>query len=300
MVLQEFLARIHKFEIRIRKAVNGSMHGNFRSVFKGSGLEFADVREYQYGDDLRLIDWNTTAKGHGTYVKIFREEKEQTVFFMVDVSASQQVGSSERSKLDTTKEICAVLSLSAIQEASHVGLYCFSDRKERYIKPSNSIKHGYQIIVELFKLKPESLKTDLSKAILFALDILRRKSVVILISDFIDKDYEHPLKALARKHDLVVIHLYDQRETNLPRLGIVPVYDTESRRTVWMNTSSNRFRNFIRDIFQTNRQTLEQLCKEYRANYIAINSTEDYVPKLIKLFKVRNQRSNAFSEPEVN
>jgi uncharacterized protein (DUF58 family) len=291
--IQQFLSKLYKYEIRIRKAVNAQMHGNFRSVFKGSGLEFSDLRLYQYGDDIRLIDWNTSAKGHGTFVKIFREEKEQTVFFMVDVSASQQVGSSTRSKLDTTKEICGVLALSAIKEASHVGMFCFSDQKEKYIKPANSIKHGYQIILELFRLKPNSLKTDLAKSIAFALNSLKRRSLVILISDFIDVNYEYHLKAMARKHDLVVIHLYDQRETNLPKLGIVPVFDTESRRTVWMNTSSSRFRQFFQNIFYTNQQTLEQLCREHKANYIAIDTNEDYVPKLIRLFKVRNRASSS-------
>lgn len=291
--IQQFLSKLYKYEIRIRKAVNAQMHGNFRSVFKGSGLEFSDLRLYQYGDDIRLIDWNTSAKGHGTFVKIFREEKEQTVFFMVDVSASQQVGSSTRSKLDTTKEICGVLALSAIKEASHVGMFCFSDQKEKYIKPANSIKHGYQIILELFRLKPNSLKTDLAKSIAFALNSLKRRSLIILISDFIDVNYEYHLKAMARKHDLVVIHLYDQRETNLPKLGIVPVFDTESRRTVWMNTSSSRFRQFFQNIFYTNQQTLEQLCREHKANYIAIDTNEDYVPKLIRLFKVRNRASSS-------
>ena len=291
--IQQFLSKLYKYEIRIRKAVNAQMHGNFRSVFKGSGLEFSDLRLYQYGDDIRLIDWNTSAKGHGTFVKIFREENEQTEFFMVDVSASQQVGSSTRSKLDTTKEICGVLALSAIKEASHVGMFCFSVQKEKYIKPANSIKHGYQILLELFRLKPNSLKTDLAKSIAFALNSLKRRSLIILISDFIDVNYEYHLKAMARKHDLVVIHLYDQRETNLPKLGIVPVFDTESRRTVWMNTSSSRFRQFFQNIFYTNQQTLEQLCREHKANYIAIDTNEDYVPKLIRLFKVRNRASSS-------
>jgi uncharacterized protein (DUF58 family) len=299
MSLEAFIAKVQKFEIRIRRAVNSQMHGNFRSVFKGSGLEFADIREYQYGDDLRLVDWNNSAKGHGTYVKVFREEKEQTVFFMTDVSASQEVGDTTRSKLATAKEITGVLALSAIQEASHVGLFCFSDEKEKYIKPSNKLSHGYQLVVELFRLKPQSIKTNLAKAILFALDLLKRRSLVFLISDFIDTNYEAHLKSLARKHDLVVIHLYDERETNLPRLGIVPLFDTESRRTLWMNTSSSSFRDMMKDIFEDNRKKLEQLCRENKANYIAIESKEDYVPKLIKLFKVRN-RQGLFSEAEVN
>ncbi|RAJ98058.1 uncharacterized protein DUF58 [Larkinella arboricola] len=288
--MHEFLARLYQFEIRIRKAVNSQMRGNFRSIFKGSGLEFSDLRTYQYGDDVRAIDWNVSSKGHGTFVKIFREEKDQTVFFLVDVSASQEIGTAARSKLDTTREVCGVLALSAIKEASHVGLYCFSDQKEKYLKPSNSMKHGYQLIVNLFKLRPESVRTNLADALLFTLNVLKRRSVVFLVSDFIDSGYEHNLKALARKHDLVVIHMYDQRETNLPRLGIIPVYDTESRRTVWVNTSSPNFRNGIKQTFRQIQQQLERFCKQYNADYIALDSQADYVPQLIELFRVRKNR----------
>jgi uncharacterized protein (DUF58 family) len=283
----EFLSKLYKYEIKIRKAVTSQMRGNFNSIFKGSGLEFSDLRLYQYGDDVRLIDWNTSAKGHGTFIKIFKEEKEQTVFFVVDVSGSQDVGRSDRSKLDTTKEICGVLTLSAIKEASHVGMLCFSDQKEKYIKPANTLKHGYTTILELFKLKTESVGTNIKKMILFTLDVLKRRSLVILISDFIDSGYEENLKALARRHDLIVIHLYDQRETNLPRLGIIPVFDTESKKTIWVNASSNWFRNRMKNLFEYNANQLDQICKQNRANYIAIDASEDYVPKLIKLFKVR-------------
>jgi uncharacterized protein (DUF58 family) len=283
----EFLSKLYKYEIKIRKAVTSQMRGNFHSIFKGSGLEFSDLRLYQYGDDVRLIDWNTSAKGHGTYIKIFKEEKEQTVFFVVDVSASQNVGRSDRSKLDTIKEISGVLTLSAIKEASHVGLLCFSDQKEKYIKPANTLKHGYRTILELFKLKTESAGTNLKKMILFTLDVLKRRSLVILVSDFIDTGYEENLKALARRHDLIVIHLYDQRETNLPRLGIIPVFDTESRKTIWVNASSNWFRNRMKNLFEKNSEQLDQICKQNRANYLAIDASEDYVPKLIKLFRVR-------------
>jgi uncharacterized protein (DUF58 family) len=287
MTNQEFLAKLFNYEIRIRKAVNSQMRGNYQSVFKGSGLEFSDIRQYNYGDDIRLIDWNNSSKGHGIFIKLFREEKEQTVFFLIDVSASQQVGRFDRSKLEATKEIAGVLALSALHEASHVGLYCFSDKKEMYVRPAKGKKHGYAMILDLFKLKPESFKTKLSDAILFTLERLKRKSVVILLSDFIDTNYEDNLRALARKHDLVVLHLYDQRETNLPRLGIIPVFDTETRQMVWLNTSSSDFRKRVRDVFNENQQRLEHLCKQYKANYVAIDASSDYVPTLIKLFKVR-------------
>ena len=285
--MDEFLARLRNFDIRIRKAVNSQMRGSFRSVFKGTGLEFSDLRTYQYGDDIRAIDWNVSSKGHGTFVKVFREEKDQTVFFVVDVSGSQQVGPRHRAKIDATKEVCGVLALSAIREASHVGLYCFSDQKEQYIKPANGMKTGYQLILGLYKLQPESGRTNLANALLFTLNVLKRRSVVILLSDFIDQNYEHNLKALAKKHDLVVIHLYDQREVSLPRLGIIPVHDTETGRTAWVNTSSMAFRTRLRDTFRQNQGRLERLCKQYRASYLALDSQEDFVPKLVELFRVR-------------
>lgn len=285
--MQDILSKLNKYEIKIRKAVNSQMRGNFQSVFKGSGLEFSDLRTYQYGDDVRAIDWITTAKGHGAYVKIFKEEKEQTVFFMLDVSSSQEVGNTGRLKIDTAKEICGVLALSAIKEATNVGLYCFSDQKELYLKPSNGMKHGYELILKLFKMKPISQQTDIPAALGFTLNFLKRKSVVILISDFLDENYEHNLKALARKHDLVVLHIYDKRETDLPSLGIVPIFDKESNRTVWMNTSSRSFKREMKDVFEENQRKLENLCKKHNANYLAIDSREDYVPKLIQLFRVR-------------
>ncbi len=288
-MIEQFITKIRQYEIRIRKAVNADMRGSFRSVFKGSGLEFTDLREYQYGDDVRTIDWNVSAKGHGTFVKIFREEKEQTVFFLLDVSGSQQVGNATHAKLDTAKEICGVLALSAIQEASHVGLLCFSDQKEKYIRPSNGMKHGYQLITELYKLKPQSSKTNLAEAILFTLNVVKRRSVVIFVSDFIDKNYEHNLRALARKHDLVMIHLLDQRETNLPLLGIIPIRNPETNQTTWINTSSLWFRRRVRQDFSQLGKKIEQFARQNDINYVAIDAKEDYVTPLVKLFKIRRK-----------
>jgi uncharacterized protein (DUF58 family) len=285
--MKELLKKLRKYEIEIRKFINNHMQGDFHSVFKGSGIEFDDVRAYQYGDDVRTIDWHVTAKGHGTFVKTYREEKEQTVFFVLDVSASQEIGNPGKEKLQIAKEICGVLALSALKEDSEVGLICFSDQKEKYIKPNKGMKHAYYLISEIFDLNPSSIKTDISKAILFTLTLLKRKSIVIFISDFIDENFEKNLKALARKHDLVVIHVSDQRETNLPRLGIVPLYDKESGKTLWMNTSSGAFRSGLDQTFTVKKQELENLCRKQNANYLEINTREDYVPKLIKLFKVR-------------
>ena len=287
--MKELLKKLRKYEIEVRKAINSHMQGNFHSVFKGSGLEFDDVRAYQYGDDVRSIDWHVSAKGHGTYVKTFKEEKEQTVFFVLDVSASQEIGNPGRQKIQIAKEICMVLALSALKESSQVGLICFSDQKEKYVKPQKGVKHAYRIFSEIFNLQPSSLKTDISKAILYTLNRLKRKSVVIFISDFIDEGFEKNLKALARKHDLVTIHISDRRETDLPKLGIVPLYDKESGKVLWMNTSSGHFRQGLYNTFSVNKIELENICRKQNANYLSVDTTEDYVPKLIKLFKVRNK-----------
>ncbi|QHT67456.1 DUF58 domain-containing protein [Rhodocytophaga rosea] len=286
--MKDVLARLRKYEIRIRKAVNSQMRGDYHSVFKGSGLEFDDVRAYQYGDDVRTIDWNVSAKGHGTFIKIFREEKEQTVFFLMDVSASQQIGQPNKQKIDVARDICGVLALSAVKETSQVGLICFSDQREAYMKPAKGLKHGYELILNLFNLVPVSIKTNLSKAIAFALQIIKRRSVIILISDFIDTGYEAALKSLARKHDLVIIHLSDRREINLPKLGIIPVYDKETRRTLWVDTSSKDLRKNITGYFSKNQSYLERFCRQNKVNYLFIDTSEDFVPKLVRLFKVRN------------
>lgn len=288
--LKTLLKKLRNYEIRIRKAVNQQMHGDFHSVFKGSGIEFDDVREYQYGDDVRTIDWNVTAKGHGTFIKTFKEEKEQSVFFILDVSASQEIGREGFKKIDIAKEICGILTLSALREQNQVGVFCFSDQKEKYIKPGKGIKFGYELISNLYKLTPKSLRTDLNKAISYVLNAVKKRSVIIIISDFIDDNYQKNMQSLANKHDLVVIHLADRREAKLPKLGIIPVFDKESRKTVWINTSSSDFRNSVTRKFRLSKNQLEDLCRKSNSSYLQIFSNEDYVNRLIRLFQVRNVR----------
>ncbi len=287
--MKDIIKKLRKYEIQIRKAINSQMQGDFRSIFKGSGLEFDDVRPYQYGDDIRTIDWNVSAKGHGTFVKTFREEKEQTVFFILDVSASEDIGAPGRTKADIAKEICGVLALSASKESSHVGLICYSDVKEKYLKPSKGHSQAYEIISALTHLKPKSKKTDLSSAISFVLNTIKRRSVIILISDFIDEGFYPGLKSLARRHDLVMIHISDRRETNLPDLGIIPVVDKESQRTVWVNTSFGNFRRQVVQRYDQRREELQRFSRRHEINFVSIGTDEDYVPVLLKLFKVRNK-----------
>ncbi|MEL6537304.1 MAG: DUF58 domain-containing protein [Bacteroidota bacterium] len=291
--MKELFKKLRKYEIQIRKAINRQMQGDFHSVFKGSGLEFDDFRPYQYGDDVRTIDWNVSAKGHGTFIKTFKETKEQTVFFLLDVSASQNIGAANQQKIHIGKEITGVLTLAALKEAGLVGLECFSDVPELYIKPGKGVPHGYRLIQQLFSLEPGSKKTDLNRILALAMQRLKRRSIVILISDFIDSDYDRNLKALAKKHDLVVIHLMDPREKDLPNLGIVPLKDQETGRTVWVNTSSSEFRKTIGNRYAHTQSHLEEMCRRYGANYLAVNTQEDYVPSLIRLFKVRNSSRRA-------
>ncbi len=287
--LKELLKKLRKYEIQIRKAINSQMQGDFHSIFKGSGLEFDDVRPYQYGDDIRTIDWNVSAKGHGTFVKTFREEKEQTIFFILDVSASQSIGSPGKTKVDISREICGVLALSGAKESSQVGLICFSDEREKFIKPKKGIGKAYELIYNLIKLEPKSLKTNLNKAIVFALNSIKRRSVIVLISDFIDEGFHHNLKSLARRHDLVMIQISDKRETNLPKLGIIPVLDKETKKTIWVNTSFGNFRDRIREHHGSRMTELADFSKKHQINFLSVDTDEDYVPKLLKLFKVRNK-----------
>jgi uncharacterized protein (DUF58 family) len=287
--VKAILKKLRKYEIQIRKAINSQMQGDFHSIFKGSGLEFDDVRPYQYGDDIRTIDWNVSAKGHGTFVKTFREEKEQTVFFILDVSASEDIGSEGKTKADIGKEICGVLALAAVKESSHVGLICFSDVKEKYFKPTKGHSQAYEIISALANLRPKSTKTNLSKAISFALNTIKRRSVIILISDFIDEGYYQNLKSLARRHDLVVIQISDKRETRLPKLGIIPALDKETQKTIWINTSFGGFRETVTKTYQERKKELDKFSRKHQINFLSLDTDEDYVPQLLKLFKVRNK-----------
>ena len=287
--MREILKKLRKYEIQIRKALNTQMQGDFRSIFKGSGLEYDDVRAYQYGDDVRTIDWNVSAKGHGTFVKTFKEDKEQTVFFMLDVSASEEIGTPGMQKLDIGKEVCGVLALAASKESSQVGLMCFSDQRELYIKPSKGERKAYEIINRMFDLKPASSKTNINDALIFTMKTLKRRAVIFIISDFIDDNYYSNLKSMAKRHDLIVLQITDKRETLLPKLGMVPILDKENNKTIWVNTSSGDFRSKLVNTYVTKRSELHDFCKKHQINFLSVDTNENYIPRLIRMFKVRNQ-----------
>ncbi|ALD20568.1 DUF58 domain-containing protein [Hymenobacter sp. DG25A] len=290
--LQQLLRKLRQFEIRIRQAVDAQLQGDFHSVFKGTGLEFDDVRLYQYGDEVRAIDWAVSSKGHGTFVKTYKEEREQQVLLLLDVSASQRVGAEGRRKLDVGREICGILALTAARQSAQLGILAFSNQKELYMPPGKGIRHAYALIKSLFDLEPRSPSTAVAAGIKQALGLLKRRTVVVLISDFIDTAYERELTMLARKHDLVVVQLLDRREREFPSLGIVPLHDQETNRTVWVNTSSATFRARYRATYEQNREQISQICRRHRTEFLSITTDADYLPQLVNLFRRRNQRGN--------
>ena len=287
--MKELLKKLQKYEIRIRKAINDQMQGDFHSVFKGTGLEFDDVRSYQYGDDVRSIDWNVSAKGHGVFVKTYKEEKEQSVFLILDVSASQAIGSIGQQKIDVGKEICGVLALAAARQTSQIGMVCISDQKEKYIRPGRGANHAYNIIKALIELNTASDKTDLAAGIKIALGMIKRRSLILLISDFIDQNYEREMSMLAQKHDLIVVQLVDKRETSFPAMGIIPLLDKETGKTIWVNTSSAEFKATFLSTYALNQEKIAKICRKFKANFLTIYTDEDYVPQLVNLFRLRHR-----------
>ncbi len=288
--MDQLFNKLRKYEIMIRKVANNHLQGEYQSLFKGSGLEFDDLRPYQYGDDVRTIEWKVSAKGHGTFVKTFREEKEQSVYFLLDISGSQDIGQEDNKKIDKGKLIAGVLTLAAVYEGSQIGLISYSDQQEKLILPGKGSKQGVKIIRGIFDHSNKSLKTNLNGMFSFALNLIKKRSIIIVISDFIDQDYERPFRALAERHDLVAIQLTDPRESALPSLGIIPIYDKERGKTTWVNTAFGSFSKKIAETFTIEREYLKEICKKNQINYLAMDTTQDIVVPLIDLFKYRNKR----------
>ncbi len=214
--MDQLFSKLRKYEIMIRKVANNHLQGEYQSLFKGSGVEFDDLRPYQYGDDIRTIEWKVSAKGHGTFVKTFREDKEQSVYFLLDISGSQDIGQQGNKKIDQEKLIAGVLTLAAVYEGSQIGLISYSDELEKLILPSKGSKQGVKVIRGIFDHQNKSLKTSLNGMFTFALNLIKKRSIIIIISDFIDQDYERSFRALAERHDVVAIQLTDPRESALP------------------------------------------------------------------------------------
>ncbi len=289
MNLAEVLRQVRLLEIHTRRLVTDVFAGEYSSVFKGRGMEFADVREYQAGDDIRLIDWNVTARMGSPYVKQFVEERELTVMFLVDHSASEVFGTRMRTKSELAAEVCAVLAMTAVKNHDRVGTVLFSDRVERFVPPKKGKTHVLRVIRELLSFEPRGTGTDLAAALEFTNRILTRRAVVFLVSDFLATDYERVLKATARRHDTIALQLLDPRERELPNVGLVAVRDPESSRWRYLDTGSRR----VRDAFQRRGQefdaTLTRALRRRGVDVVRLETGRPYVEPLLAFFRMRER-----------
>lgn len=286
----ELLKKVRKIEIKTRGLSRNLFTGGYHSAFKGRGMSFSEVRIYQPGDDVRTIDWNVTARTGEPHVKIFEEERELTVMLMVDISASSFFGSTGQSKKEVMTEICAVLAFSAIANNDKVGLLLFSDRVELFIPPQKGRQHSLRLIRELLNLEPVGSGTDLGAALQYARNVLRKRSVCFILSDFLTADYEAPLRIFSRRHDCIGLHSWDMRERTLPDVGLVRVADAESGSISWVDTSDAAFRKAYTRRFEERTQMTRSLFGRAGADFLSIPTTESYTQALLRFFEQRAHR----------
>ncbi len=290
MIPREILKKVRRVEIRTRGLVNEVFSGEYHSVFKGQGMNFAEVREYQYGDDIRSIDWNVTARTGDPFVKVFEEERELTVMLVVDVSASGDFGTRERMKGEVAVEICALLAFSAIKNNDKVGLIIFSDRIEKFVPPRKGRPHVLRVLRELFYHKPEGRGTDIRGALEYLTHVIKRRAVVFLVSDFKAPRFEKPLSVAGRRHDLIAVRLGDVRETSLPPLGYMEFEDAETGELHTVNTADPRFQAEFTEQAARRQAELERTFRHSRVDVIGIQTDQPYVQPLMRFFKEREGR----------
>ncbi|MCH8011017.1 MAG: DUF58 domain-containing protein [Candidatus Marinimicrobia bacterium] len=290
MLPKEILKKVRQIEIRTRHLVNDIFGGEYHSVFKGRGMTFSEVREYQFGDDIRLIDWNVTARYNSPYVKVFEEERELTVFIVFDASRSGHFGTVTQFKAELAAEIGAVLGFSAIKNNDKVGLLIFTDEVETFVPPKKGSVHVLRVIRELLYHKPKSRGTNLEKALNFLLRVATRRSVVFIISDFLDIAIEQKLKVANRKHDLIGIQIYDPQEINLKDVGLVKVHDAETEETFWLDTTRPTFRKEYQMAVKDRMNSFYQQAKQIKFDIIPVEVGTDYVKPLMKYFRQREKR----------
>ena len=289
METSELLKRVRQIEIKTRGLSSNIFAGQYHSAFKGRGMAFSEVREYQYGDDVRDIDWNVTARFGKPYVKVFEEERELTVMLIVDVSNSLDFGTVKQMKRDMLTEIAATLAFSAIQNNDKIGVVFFSDRIEKFIPPKKGRKHILYIIRELIDFQPESKRTDVGCAIEYLTNILKKRCTAFMISDFIDdKDYTNALTIANRKHDVVAIQVYDRRLEELPDVGLMKVRDAETGHEQWIDTSSRRLRRAHHEWWSERKKRLDETFTHSNVDSVSVRTDQDYVKALLSLFAKRN------------
>lgn len=288
MDTSEILGKVRKIEIKTRGLSQNIFAGQYHSAFKGRGMEFAEVREYQFGDDVRDIDWNVTARLHRPYVKVFEEERELTVMLLVDVSGSLDFGTASQTKRDMATEIAATLAFSAMQNNDKIGVIFFSDRIEKYIPPKKGRKHILYIIREMLDFHPMSHKTDIAAATAYLTRVMKRRCTSFIISDFYDdKDFEKEMEIANRKHDMVAIQVYDQRAKTLPDIGLLKVRDAETGHEMYIDTSSKKLRRAHTAYWLKREEQLKTTFAKSKVDWVSVATNEDFAKSLILLFKKR-------------
>lgn len=283
----ELLKKVRRIELKTKGLSNQIFSGEYHSAFKGKGMTFSEVREYTIGDEVRSIDWNVTARFGAPYVKVFEEERELTVMLVVDVSASDNFGTSQGLKKSMITEICAVLAFSAIQNNDKVGIIFFSDKIEKYIPAKKGKAHILRIIRELIEFKPENNKTNITEALRFLNNVVKKRSIAFLISDFMDNNYEIGLKLAGNKHDLVALQMYDRRENEMPAIGRVKFTDPETGQSSWINTDSKKVREKYKEAAAQRMAEVTQACKKAGVDLAPISTHESYITPLRNLFSKR-------------
>jgi len=283
----ELLKRVRKIEIKTRGLSRQIFAGEYHSAYKGRGMAFSEVREYQYGDDIRSIDWNVTARFNHPYIKIFEEERELTVMLLIDASGSREFGSRSMLKKNMITEIAAVLAFSAIHNNDKIGVIFFTNKVEKYISPQKGRKHILHVIRELINFQPENKNTDLSEPLRYLTNVIKKRCTAFILSDFIAPDFEKPLRIAGSKHDIAALEIYDKRETGIPDVGMLKLIDAESGYEKIIDTSNKRIRDMYADQWEKRHQKALEVFSKCGVDTTIISTDEDYVKPLIKLFKLR-------------
>ncbi|NWF50702.1 MAG: DUF58 domain-containing protein [Ignavibacteriaceae bacterium] len=290
MLTKEIIRQVRQIEIRTRGLVNHVFSGEYHSVFKGRGMEFSEVREYQFGDDIRNIDWNVTARFGHPYVKIFEEERELTVLLLVDLSGSLSFGTSGKTKQRIAAELSAILAFSALKNNDKVGLILFTDKIEKFVPAKKGKKHVLRIIREVLSFEPKGKQTNIKDALEYMNNAIKKRAIVFLLSDFIDEGYEKILRVIGKKHDLIGIVLKDKRESEIPSLGLIKFIDAETGEEKWIDSSNSSFREQLIKRSAAIDQSRKSLFLSSRLDAIEIQSGQDYIKPLVQFFKMRERR----------
>jgi uncharacterized protein (DUF58 family) len=287
MSASDLLKKVRKIELKTKGISNHLFAGEYHTAFKGRGMVFSEVREYQPGDDIRTIDWNVTARFNNPYIKIFEEEREMTVMLIIDVSGSNDFGTQEKLKKELIIELSAVIAFSAIQNNDKIGVLFFSDKIEKFIPPKKGKPHILRIIRELISFKPQNKKTDISQALKYFSNVIKKRSICFLISDFKDQEFEKPLRIANKKHDMISVKINDLREKELPKVGLIQLKDAETDELRWVDTDNDSVRNDYTKQYQDSNNEIKEIFKSCGMDNIDLNTGEDYIKPLINFFKKR-------------